>query len=285
MTSAQDVTPSVSEGPDGADGTSGDLRATPSSRPLAAARGDRAVSLRPLAIPAEHGGWGFLLEPVVLALLVAPSFGGALIGIGATAVFLLRHPLKLAWHDWLRRHRYPRTRACELLVVVYGLAALASFAGAGARSGPHALLPLLAAIPFGLTQFAYDARNRSRALPSELGGAIAPSFVAASIALAAARPAAIAIALAAVVLARSIPAVLYVRSILRHGRRTLMLVAHGLAVAVAAVVGPWTAMLAMCLLLMRAALPANNVPARRIGMRELGWGTVTVVLVAVGYRL
>src|SRR6185436_9751194 len=29
----------------------------------------RGVALRPLALPAEHGGWGFVLEPIVLGLL------------------------------------------------------------------------------------------------------------------------------------------------------------------------------------------------------------------------
>jgi len=243
------------------------------------------VSLRPLALPAEHGGWGFLLEPVVLALLVAPSAAGALIGIGAVAVFLLRHPLKLAAHDSLRRRWYPRTGVCALLVVAYGIAALGAFFGAFLLAGASALLPLLAAVPFGLTQFAFDARNRSRALRAELAGAIAPSAVAASIAVAGGRTGAVAIALAAIVLARSVPAVLYVRSILRGESRVAMLIAHGAAVLVAAIAGPWTALLAMCLLLIRAALPTAHIPARRIGIRELGWGAATVALVALGYGI
>src|ERR1044072_2044638 len=37
------------------------------------------AKLRPLALPTEHGGWGFLLEPLVLAMIVAPSWIGALI--------------------------------------------------------------------------------------------------------------------------------------------------------------------------------------------------------------
>lgn len=243
----------------------------------------RRLSLRPLALPAEHGGWGFLLEPIALALLVAPSFGGALIGVGALAIFLLRHPLKLAAHDWLQRRRYPRTAACELLVAGYGAAAVAAFTAAAFVGRTAALLPLLAAIPFGLTQFAYDARNRSRALPAEIGGAIAPSALAASMVVAAGKMPALAVALALLVLARSIPAVLYVRSILRGESRVPMLAAHVIAVAVAAWVGPWTAMLAMCLLLIRAALPATGIPARRIGIRELGWGAASVLLIAVGY--
>ncbi|HKB81429.1 MAG TPA: YwiC-like family protein [Thermoanaerobaculia bacterium] len=242
-----------------------------------------AVALRPLVLPAEHGGWGFLLEPVVLALLVAPSAPGLLIGLGALGIFLLRHPLKLAAHDWLRRRRYPRTPACELLLLGYGAAALAAFAGAALLGGLGALAPLLAAVPFGLTQFAFDARNHSRALSAELSGAIAPAAVAASIALAGGRAASLAAALALLVAARSVPAVLYVRSLLRGNHKALMLAAHAGAVIVAVVTGPWTAILAMCLLLIRAALPASGLPARRIGIREIGWGAVFVALVSAGF--
>src|SRR3954465_13030737 len=67
------------------------------------------LHLRPLAIPNEHGGWGFLFEPIVLAGLAAPSLGGALVAIAAVAAFLARHPLKLAAGDVVRGRRYPRT--------------------------------------------------------------------------------------------------------------------------------------------------------------------------------
>jgi len=39
----------------------------------------------------------------------------------------------------------------------------------------------------------------------------------------------------------------------------------------------------MCLLLIRAALPASGLPARRIGIREIGWGAVFVALVSAGF--
>src|SRR6476469_8874029 len=111
----------------------------------------RSPTIRPLAIPVEHGAWGFLLEPIALGLLVAPSAPGVLIGLGGIAVYLARHPLKLAMRDWLHK-RYPRTAVCELLAATYGLAALITL---GAAFG-SALIPLIFAIPFGLVQFIYD---------------------------------------------------------------------------------------------------------------------------------
>src|SRR5947209_5867668 len=54
------------------------------------------VRLRPVALPVEHGGWGFSLEPVALGLLVAPSLLGLFLSVTTLAAFLARHPLKIA---------------------------------------------------------------------------------------------------------------------------------------------------------------------------------------------
>jgi hypothetical protein len=235
--------------------------------------------IRPLAVPVEHGAWGFLLEPIVLGLLVAPSAAGVFIGIGTISVFLLRQPAKLALRDW-QHNRYPRTAVCEALVCIYGIAAVIAFGAVFSR----ALLPLLFAIPFAAVQFVYDYRNQNRTLIAELCGAIAPAAVIASIVLAAGKPIVIAAGLAAAVLGRSIPAVLYVRSVLRGESRVLMLAAHMMAIAVAAFVS-WTTVIAMALLLARAIPPADGVRAQIIGKREIGWGVCFVVLTAVGAHL
>src|SRR5947209_15528656 len=78
-------------------------------RPLPARGGDGGAAvttaaapmplLRPLALPTEHGGWGFLLEPLVLAMIVAPSWCGALICAAGVCGLLTRQPLKLAMQD------------------------------------------------------------------------------------------------------------------------------------------------------------------------------------------
>src|SRR6185436_6956547 len=86
----------------------------------------RAVPLRPLALPSEHGGWGFLLEPLVLGLLVRPSLAGSLIALAFVFGFLARHPLKLALQDLLRGKSYPRTRWCWLFACSYAAAGAGS---------------------------------------------------------------------------------------------------------------------------------------------------------------
>jgi hypothetical protein len=239
-----------------------------------------SVSIWPLAVPSEHGGWGLLLEPVVLAMLIAPSAAGALIGMGAGAVFLMRHPLKLAVHDRLRHRRYPRSAFCELLAAGYGVAALLAFTAAWTLAGARPLLALTAALPFGAIQFSYAVRNRSRRAIPELAGAIVPASLAAAVALAGGSAAAF--ALSVLILCRSIPAVLYVRSTLRGSSRVAMLAAHVAAVLIAASFAPLLATIAMVLLFLRAAVP-THAPAKTIGLREMAFGAVTVGLIALAY--
>ncbi|HUJ15856.1 MAG TPA: YwiC-like family protein [Thermoanaerobaculia bacterium] len=234
--------------------------------------------IRPLAIPVEHGAWGFLLEPIALGLLIAPSLAGVAIAIGTLAFFLVRQPLKLLLYDWAKKKSYPRTRSCELLVAVYSIAAVITFAAAFSR----ALVPLLFAVPFGAVQFIYDYRKQSRALISELCGAIAPAPVIAAILLAGGKSTSIAVAFAALVLARSIPAVLYVRSILRGESRAVMLTAHAIAVGVGAFTFP-LAVIPTAALFARAIVPVHGVRAQTLGMREIGWGAMFVVLTAVAF--
>ena len=232
--------------------------------------------IRPLAVPVEHGAWGFLLEPMILGLLIAPSASGVLIGIGSIAVFLLRQPAKLALHDW-RHSSYPRTAVCEALVAIYTFTAIVAFGATFSR----ALVPLLFAIPFGAVQFLLDYRKQNRSLTAELCGAITPAAVIASIVLASGKPIAIAAALSVVVLGRSIPAVLFVRSVLRGESRAVMLAAHTMAIAIAAFVS-WAVVIAMSLLFARAIPLTSGIRAQTIGKREIGWGICFVVLTAAG---
>jgi len=240
--------------------------------------------IRPLAVPVEHGAWGFLLEPIVLGLLVAPSIAGALIALGVVAAFLARHPLKLAAQDWTRHRRYPRTRACEALALMFASASCGFLVAAAMIAGWRPLMALAAALPFSLTQFFYDARNRGRRFVPEIAGVVAAGAVAAAIALAT-RPVSLAAVLWLLVLARAVPSVMYVRSALRGSSRATMILAHVVAIAVAAAFGPITSAVAMSLLLIRALPLANGLRARTIGLRELAWGAITVGLIATGYYI
>jgi hypothetical protein len=242
-----------------------------------------SMKLRPLALPFEHGAWGFLLEPVAAGLLVAPSVAGLLIAIAAVAVFLARHPLRLAARDLMQDKRYPRTTICLLLALAYASVAAAAFAGAFVLAGGAPLIPLIAVLPLAAIQFTLDVRNQGRALGAELAGAVAAGATATAIVIAAAEPPALAVALWALLAARAVASILYVRCSLRSEPRAIMLAAHAAAVALAIALFPVVsigAVAAMLVLLFRA-LPVPASSARQLGMRELGYGALVVLLIAL----
>ena len=141
-------------------------------------------NLRPLALPTEHGGWGFLFEPLVLAMIVAPSWCGALICAAAICGFLTRQPLKLAMQDLVRGRRFPRTRWCAIFATSYAAAAALAIGGAIALGGWRIAIPFAIVAPLAIVNIVADARNKSRALLPELTGPVAMASSAAAIALA-----------------------------------------------------------------------------------------------------
>ena len=248
----------------------------------------RSLPLRPLALPSEHGGWGFLFEPLVLGIAVRPSSAGALVALAFVFGFLARHPLKLALQDLLRGKSYPRTRWCWLFSCCYAMAAIASLAVAISLRGPALLIPIGLVVPLGIMQLLHDANNRSRALIAELGGAVAMSSAATAIAIAGGMRIVPAFALAAIIIARFIPSIVFVRTLLQraHGKDAASwpaLALHAIAIVLVALFAHKFAVIAMALLFARAVwtlhAPAPP-PAKTIGWREVVWGLVTVVLVA-----
>ena len=239
------------------------------------------VSLRPLALPTEHGGWGFLFEPVLLALLVAPAWRGGLIALAAVSAFLVRQPLKLALQDLRRGRMYPRTKYCWSFAVLYGLAALVALAAAAT---PAILIPFAVVAPLAVVQVVYDAYGRGRDPLAEISGAVAMSSVAAAIGLAGGLPLAAASALSGIIVARSIPSIVYVRVLLGRGRAWVAVALHVVAVAAVASFASSFAVVAMVILLLRAVWGLTHpVPrAQTIGWREIAFGALTVGLAAIG---
>ena len=222
-----------------------------------------SVSLKAVALPAEHGGWGFLVEPLIVGLAVAPTAAGAAITAAALGAFLARHPLKLALGDLQRGRAYPRTRAAWAFALLYASLAALAFGLALSLAPARFWTPLLAAAPAALLQFRYDARNRGRELAPELLGAIATGSAAAAIALAGGWPPGRALLLWLLLAARAVAAILYVRTRLRLDRgqqpgRLPAVASHAGALALVAAMAaaewvPWLCVLPFAVLLARAA--------------------------------
>lgn len=256
------------------------------------------VPLRLVAVPAEHGGWGFLLEPIVLGLLAAPTLPGALLGVAALGAFLTRHPLKLALNDRRRGKRYPRTRLAEKFAVAYGALTVLALALSLWHAPAIVLLPAVLAAPLAFVQLRFDALNKSREALPEVVGALALAATAPMIALLGGVGLLPALALWAVLACRSAPSILYVRARLRlergqPARPALVIAAHlaalgGVLAGVLAGVLPALALAAALALLARAAhgLSRFRRPVRPtvIGVREMLFGLGVVLLVGFGVR-
>ncbi len=248
-------------------------------------------ALRPIALPTEHGGWGFLFEPLVLGMAVAPSWGGALVAAAAICAFLSRQPLKLAMQDALRRKSYLRTWWCRLFAATYLTAAATFMAAALAVSGWTLMIPFAAVAPLAVITLIFDARNRSRAALPEYVGAFAMASTAAAIPLAGGRPLLVAVAPMALIVARGLPSIAYVRTLLAraHGKTASSwpaIAAHVAAVAVAFAIASYTAAAMAVCLLGRAVYGLTHPvpPAKKLGWREIAWGTATVVVFGFALR-
>lgn len=254
---------------------------------------------RSVVLPAEHGAWSLWLEPVLLALMVAPSAAGMLIAILSLASLLIRQPLKIMLVD-LRKHKiYLRTRQAAVFASLYGaLAAIAMFALLW-RGESYALIPLLPAyFVAALVVWHYDLAGNSRALTSEVLAAAVMAAFGFSICLTSGWEWKRAAALGVILLARSVPAVIYVRARLRQIKSGdndyLFAIALHVIVLCAVLALVWLNLvpilsaLAVLLLLIRAMYflgMSTLVSPKIVGIQEVTIGLVYVALVAAGYLL
>lgn len=253
------------------------------------------ASLRSILLPAEHGGWGFTLEPVLLGLLVAPSPAGWLLGVFALFLFLAHRPTRLLLVDARRRRVASRTRVAALAVAGYLTAAAAALGGALLTADHEFWAALAAAVPLVVLQGWYEARSRIRALGRELTGPVAAGALAPAIALADGWGVRAAAGLWVVLAVRAVVSVLLVRAQIArvHGRsvrRPVVLGAHlagaSLAIGAAAFeVIPRLAAAALSALALWAVVALRLPPVRAVvvGTTQMAIGVVVVLLTATGH--
>jgi YwiC-like protein len=258
-----------------------------------------ATNIRAVALPAEHGGWALILEPVALGLLVAPSVDGLLIAAGSLAAFLARHPLKLAIGDRRKSRILKRTPLADRFALLYVTLAAVFFTIAITSLPRDFLLPFIIAGPLLFVQFLYDARGHSRKMTAEVAGALAVGSISTAIALAGGWPWSKAFALWVIVACRHVPTILYLRVLLsrrrqeqRPGVNAAVVVVQLLPLIAIFVllyfkITPVVAIVVFAILFGRAVIglfkQAEPIP-KKLGISEIAFGTLTVLLVAAGYR-
>jgi YwiC-like protein len=247
-----------------------------------------------LILPKEHGSWSPALEPLALGLLAAPSRPGGALAAAALAGFFLRRPLKLVSGG---RPDSRRTLAFGC-VIVLATFAIASLLLAVKNNGAGNLWPLIPAALAGVAFAWFDSRNEARDGAAEMAGAIAFGILPAAFGTLAGWSVIESLALAAVMLARSLPTVLFVRTYMRRKKGspatpTPAFIAAGSAFLLTAWlvllrVAPWPATAFALLLAARAVwLLDGHYPwlaAKTIGIAEMVLGAAMVLAVAVTWK-
>lgn len=259
----------------------------------------RKVNIRRVALPTEHGGWAFVLNPILLGLLVVPSLDGLLLGVAALCTFLIHQPFKQWWSDYRVKRKIARTPIARNFALAYAVVAALAAGYVISQNAGAFLLPLALAVPLGITQQMYDAQGRSRELVPELCGALALSAVGPAIAVLGGWDLEAALLLWLLLIVWVVTAIFYVRVRLRLEKGRLndydlqyVALVHGVGLLLVGLAWyngalPFLAWVAVGMLAARAAWGLSalrrRVNAIRIGIGEVLIGLLYLLVCAVGY--
>ncbi len=262
----------------------------------------RKPTLRSVAMPAEHGGWGLTLEPGILGVLVAPSLAGLLLGIAALLALLVRTPLRLMLIGRHRSDDRPRTTmgtqrnqlATRLAAAELSGIGLAVLVAAVLARDPLWWLPMVVAAPLFALALWFDMRSLSRHLIPEVVGSVAIAGVAAMGALAGGAVWALALGAWVILGARIFTSIPHVRAQVRriHGQPAAIAptLIGDLSAIVAAVVAVLLdgslvvgaiAVLGL-IVIQRITLLRPPRPAKVLGIRQMILGFAVVAATAIG---
>jgi len=115
------------------------------------------IPAKSVALPVEHGAWGFLFEPLLAGLLIAPTVGGGFLSIMIVGAFLCRQPLKFVFGDLKSGKRLPRTAVAMRWLVYFSAIAAFGLAGSLVTADPRAFIPLIISAPIAIYLIVQDA--------------------------------------------------------------------------------------------------------------------------------
>lgn len=256
----------------------------------------RKIKFRQIALPTEHGSWGFLLEPLVAALVIAFSSGGFWISIMVIGAFLARRPLQV-FITQLKAPAGAMRMAALSFVVLFSLVAAIGLVGTLLTSSLAVLIPLATALPVAVFQLYIESTTRGRQLVAELAGALVMPASAASIILADGGGWPFAAAVWFFFFARFVPSILYIRNRLNleKGKASSMILPAAMhavaliAIALVAFAGflPMLVIPAFAVLVARSIYGLSRyrrrVKAMKIGVAEVVYGLVVVAALVAGH--
>jgi hypothetical protein len=257
------------------------------------------IPLKSIALPIEHGSWGFVFEPLVAGVFLAPSVAAIFISIFVVGAFLTRQPLKFVLADWQQGRRLPRTEIAFRFVLIFGGIATFGLFGSVLSAPTVSFIPFVAVAPPIIYLIFKDAARQSRNLLPEVIAAFGLASSLPAITLAGGWPWPASLALWAIILARLVPSIIYVRNRLRLEKgkeysRFAPFLAHALALIVAgglayAGLSPFLMILIMGFLLGRSVFGLSRfrrvARAKVIGIYEVVYGAVTILALLLGFYI
>lgn len=257
------------------------------------------IPAKSIAMPLEHGAWGFLFEPLLAGLLMFATLSGSFIAILFVGAFLCRQPLKFVVGDLLAGKRLPRTAVAVRWLTYFSVIAAFGAIGIYFTAVPRSLIPLVLSAPIAIYLILQDASRKSREMVPELLGASVLASSIASLSLAAGQSFPFAFGLWFTMIARLIPSVVYVRNRLRleKGKDYSIVwpfVAHVAAILMLGAMylfgfGSVLTLVVAAVLLERSVtgLSANRKlqTAKQLGVREVIYGVIYALSVVIGYYI
>lgn len=253
----------------------------------------RPIRLSSIAMPAEHGAWGFTLEPLLLALLVAFSPSGLYLAVGALTAFLAHQPLRV----WLKNGPGLKQKTAMVFFLIYALPAALFLFWFILRERFISTLPLYITLALMIAYVFAEKAGQGRRLYVEIMAALSMAIISMSITLSADWTAEQATGLMLFSASRTVPSVFYVRARLRLDKNNasyvrisniVNIMAFGLVFLLIYQQGlSWFVLLPFLVLLGRALYGVSSYRPRQtvkqIGIVEFLVGLQMVILVAVGY--
>ncbi len=257
------------------------------------------IRAKSVALPVEHGSWGFLFEPLVAGIAIAPTLASIWIALLVIGAFLMRHPLKVILAGGRQRLGSPQMRMASKFLIIFTLVCLVGTVGSLWNAPLASFIPFAVILPFAAYQIYCDATRSSRQLLAEMIGSVAISSSIAVIALAAGWETPTAYALWAIIVARLIPSILYVRNrlYLEKGKpfsHLIPIAAHIIALATVFTLallglGSYLPTVIFAILLLRSVIGLSSyrrkVKAMKIGIWEVIYGTLVAVSMIVGHYI
>ncbi len=244
-----------------------------------------------LIFPKEHGSWALTFEPLTLAILIAPSWAGFILFLGAGLAFFAHPSAKVL----LQSHF--KDRGAGIIFLLFALPAAGLLIWYLRRTTFPVYLPLLSALGLMLFYLLLEAFNLGRALATELMASLAMGLIALSLVVSGGMSWPLAAGFLAVVYSRSLMTTIYIhyRLLLLKNRSQTVWPNHVLHLLDLllmlylwyAHLVPALAFVAVTILTLRAfwgvSLKAGKTTVRKLGFQEVYFGLIFLVLVLSGY--